>query len=214
MRHYCHSEKKQWKKRVYEMYEKQGDETLSIANEAQETRPLEHRNTTLDDIASVIGFTLTLRVAAWFGNTNNMYVPAGVEDDQLLVRLLGRRPAEKLAEAFPDEWIAVPRLTAYEEDERRHRIALLLARGFSTREVSKLERISERRVQQLCRDLEVAGVIPPIGADTTMQLGGKQHGRIVGENAPGKTSGEKSPGKTPRKNPRGKAGGKMSGARL
>lgn len=187
------------------MYEKQGGETLSIANEAQETRPLDHRNTTLDDIASVIGFTLTLRVAAWFGNTNNMYVPAGVEDDQLLVRLLGRRPAERLAEAFPDEWIAVPRLTAYEEDERRHRIALLLARGFSTREVSKLERISERRVQQLCRDLEVAGVIPPIGADTTMQLGGKQHGRIVGENAPGKTA---------RKNPQGKGEGKMGGAKL
>ena len=214
MRHYCHSEKKQGKKRVYEMYEKQGDETLSIANTMQTMQPLEHRNTTLDDISTVIGFTLTLRVAAWFGNTNNMYVPADVEDDQLLVRLLGRRPAEKLAEAFPDEWIAVPRLTAYEEDERRHRIALLLARGFSTREVSKLERISERRVQQLCRELEVSGVIPPIGADTTLQLGGKEHGKISGEKAPGKISGEKAPGKTPRKNPQGKAGGKMPGARL
>ena len=178
---------------------------MSNANTLPTMQPLEHRNTTLDDISTVIGFTLTLRVAAWFGNTNNMYVPADVEDDQLLVRLLGRRPAEKLAEAFPDEWIAVPRLTAYEEDERRHRIALLLARGFSTREVSKLERISERRVQQLCRELEVSGVIPPIGADTTLQLGGKEHGKI---------SGEKPPGKTPRKNPQGKAGWKMPGARL
>ena len=167
---------------------------------------MDHRNTILDDISSVIGFTLTLRVAAWFGNTNSLYVPQTVEEGQLLVMLIGRRPAEKLTEAFPGEWLAVPRLTAYEEDERRHRIALLLTRGFSTREVSKIERMSERRVQQLCRELEVAGVIPPVGRDTThewagINTGAKPAGKTPLEKAGRKNPEEKAPGKSPRKKP-------------
>lgn len=128
---------------------------------------MEHRNTTLDDVASVIGFTLTLRLAAWFGDGNNLYVPPVPKEDHMLVKLLGKRPAELLAEAFPGEWLAIPRLTAYEEEERRRRVALFLTRGCSTREVARLERMSERRIQQICRELEVAGVIPPIGRDKT-----------------------------------------------
>lgn len=167
---------------------------------------MEYRNTTLDDISSVIGFTLTLRLAAWFGNTNNLYVPERVEDGQVLVRLIGRGPAERMAEAFPNEWLAIPRLTAYEEDERRHRIALMLARRFSTREVSKLERISERRVQQICRELEVAGIIAPIGRDTTMEL----HPELPREKAPRKNAQEKGPGKMPVGKPPGKGAGKSA----
>ena len=121
------------------------------------------RNTTLDDIAGVIGFTATLRVSAWFGAGNNLYVPEVVEDDQLLVRLIGRSAADRMAEAFPREHLAIPRPTSYEEDLRRWRIATLLERGFSTRQVSGFEKLSERRVQQICRELETAGLIRPVG---------------------------------------------------
>lgn len=121
------------------------------------------QNTTLDDIAAVIGFSATLRLSAWFGNGNNLYVPDTVEDGQVLVRLLGRSAAERLTEAFGREHLAVPRLAAYEEDVRRQRIGKLLEGGFSTRQISQFERISERRVQQICRELEVAGLITPVG---------------------------------------------------
>lgn len=121
------------------------------------------QNTTLDDIAAVIGFSATLRLSAWFGNGNNLYVPDTVEDGQVLVRLLGRSVAERLTEAFGREHLAVPRLAAYEEDVRRQRIGKLLEGGFSTRQISQFERISERRVQQMCRELEVAGLITPVG---------------------------------------------------
>lgn len=123
------------------------------------------QNSTLDDIAAVIGFTATLRLAAWYGNTNTLYVPAVVEDDQVLVRLIGRPAAERMAEAFPAEYLAVPRMTAYEEEERRSRIGRLLEKGFSMREVTKFERVGERRVQQICRELEQAGLIEPIGPE-------------------------------------------------
>lgn len=121
------------------------------------------KNTTLDDIAGVIGFTATLRLAAWYGNDDNLYVPDVVEDGQVLVRLLGWDTAARMARAFPREWIAVPRLTVYDEELRRSRIGNMLARGFSTRQVAKFERITERRVQQVCRELEVHGMIAPIG---------------------------------------------------
>ena len=121
------------------------------------------QNTTLDDIAAVIGFSATLRLSAWFGNGNNLYVPDTVEDGQVLVRLLGRSAAERLTQAFGREHLAVPRLAAYEEDVRRQRIGKLLEGGFSTRQISQFERISERRVQQICRELEVAGLITPVG---------------------------------------------------
>ena len=124
---------------------------------------MEPRNTTLDDIAAVIGFTATVRLAAWYGNGNNLYVPDAVEDGQVLVRLLGRSAAERLSSEFGREWLAVPRITTYEEDVRRQRIGAMLEKGFSTREVSRHERISERRVQQLCRELEQAGLIAPVG---------------------------------------------------
>lgn len=121
------------------------------------------QNTTLDDIAAVIGFTATVRLSAWYGAGNNLYVPDKVEDDQVLVRLLGRSAAKRLTQAFGREWLAVPRIVGYEEDTRRQRIGRMLEKGFSTREVSRHERISERRVQQLCRELEQAGLIAPIG---------------------------------------------------
>ena len=83
----------------------------------------------------------------------------------MLVLLLGRSAAERLSQAFPGEHLAVPRLTAYEEDVRRQRIGSLLEKGLSTRQVSQFERISERRVQQICRELEQAGLIAPVGPE-------------------------------------------------
>ena len=124
---------------------------------------MEPRNTTLDDISAVIGFTATLRLSAWYGNGNNLYVPPVVAEHHVLANLLGRSAAERLARAFGGEWLASPRITPYGEDMRRPRIGRMLEKGFSTREVSQHERISERRVMQICREMEVAGVIAPIG---------------------------------------------------
>ena len=161
-------------------------------------------NSTLDDLAAVIGFTPTLKLAAWYGNTNNLYIPATVEDGQVLVRLLGRPAAQRLAEAFPGEWMAVPRMTAYEEEERRCRIGRMLERSFSCREVSKYERVSERRVQQICRELEAAGLIKPIGPE-------KPPGKSRVEKGIGKMVVEKGVGKMARKKASEKAQGKNAG---
>lgn len=121
---------------------------------------MELQNNTLDDIAAVVGFTNTLRLAAWFGE-GTMFVPAKVEDGQLLVILIGKSAAQRLSDAWPGEWVAVPRPQQYEIDLRRKQMAQLLESGFTTRQISHWMRCGERRVQQVCRELEMAGLIKP-----------------------------------------------------
>lgn len=143
------------------------------------------KNTTLDDLSAVIGFSATLRLAAWFGDRGNLYVPDKVEEGQLLVKLIGMPAAKRLTEEWGHQHLAVPRLRSYEEDERKRTIAWLLESGMSTKMIANEMRLSERRVQQICRELEGAGLI-----------------RIVAPEKPqGKTPGKNAGGKTPRKNP-------------
>lgn len=132
---------------------------------------MDRQNTTLDDISGVIGFTPTLKLSAWYGATNNLYVPESAADSPVLVRLLGEDLAQRLCVAFPREFLAIPRLSTYDDESLRYRIATLLMTGLSTRQVSKFEQISERRVQQICRELEREGVIEPIGPQ---KLSGKE----------------------------------------
>ena len=82
---------------------------------AETKKPMELRNTTLDDISAVIGFSATLRLVAWFGDGSNLYVPNSAEDGHLLVRLLGLPSAKRLCEAWPGEHLAVPRLRDHED---------------------------------------------------------------------------------------------------
>ena len=123
---------------------------------------MEMKNSTLDDISAVIGFTATLRLSAWFGDLGNLYVPESVDEDHILVKLLGKNTAERLVREWPKKFLSIPRLTAYEEDSQRRFIGYLLARNASPREIGCLLRKSERRVQQICRELEAAGLIPVI----------------------------------------------------
>lgn len=120
---------------------------------------MELKNTTLDDLASVIGFSATLRLAAWFGDRGNLYVPETCEDGQVLVKLIGLSAAKKLTEEWGHQHINVPRLRPYEDDLTKREIGRLLAHGMAPREIANMKRMSERRVQQVCRELEAAGLI-------------------------------------------------------
>lgn len=144
---------------------------------------MELKNTTLDDLAAVIGFTPTLRLAAWFGGRGNLYIPDKCEEGQLLVKLIGMSAAKKLTEEWGLEHIAVPRLSAYEEDERKRNIGWLLERGATTREISRQMLMSERRVQQICRELEVAGLIQIVTPKTASNFDRRKAPRTGAKNA-------------------------------
>ena len=124
---------------------------------------MELQNSTLDDIAAVVGFSATLRISAWFGELGNMYIPQKAEEGQLLVALLGLKTAQRLSDEWPGEHIAVPRPKQYTTDLRRKQVSMLLEKGFSTRQVAHWLGCSERRVQQMMREMELAGVLPVQG---------------------------------------------------
>ena len=90
-------------------------------------------------------------------------MPANVNEGQLIPRLVGMSVAERLAKEFPNELLAIPSLRQYDDTLRKRRVALLLGKGLNWGQVSQLENISERRVQQLCRELEQAGLIDALG---------------------------------------------------
>ena len=124
---------------------------------------MELKNTTLDDIAAVIGFSATLRLVAWFGDGGNLYVPITAEEGSRLVRLLGISAARQLCKAWPGEHLAVPRLRDHEDDLRKRFVARMIEKGFGTREIAGMQRVSERRVQQILRELETAGLVQVAG---------------------------------------------------
>lgn len=124
------------------------------------------KNTTLDDLSSVIGFTATLRLSAWFGNGGNVYVPGEAKDGQLLAKLIGLSAARALSETWGSEHISVPRLSQYEADVIKRQVGRMLEHGMGSREVAMHLRMSERRVQQICRDLECAELISIVSPET------------------------------------------------
>jgi hypothetical protein len=145
------------------------------------------KNTTLDDLAAVIGFSATLRLAAWYGDgTSNMFVPKAAEEGHILVKLVGHSNAQRLSEAWPQTHIAIPRLSDYEDDVRKRIVGRMFEKGFGSREIAGHLRISERRVQQICRELETVGLIPVQGP-----------GKMPHKNAPGIAHQEKGGGTGP-----------------
>ena len=122
------------------------------------------QNTTLDDVSAVIGFSATLRLAAWYGGrTQNLYVPQEAVEGQVLVLLLGMDNAQRLSREWGGQMLAIPGIEAYEDMQRKRHVGRMFEKGFGTREIASQMRLSERRVQQICRELEVAGLIPVQG---------------------------------------------------
>lgn len=117
------------------------------------------KNTILEDVAAVIGFTATLRLVAWFGDRGNLYIPDKVEEGQLLVRLIGMSAAKKLTQEWGHQHIHVPRLRQYEDDLMKREVGRLFEHNMNSREIASMKRVGERRVQQICRELEIAGLI-------------------------------------------------------
>lgn len=144
-------------------------------------------NTTLDDICALVGMNATLHLVVWFGG-QGIYIPEIANKESLLVRLIGLRNAEKLSAEWPCERLHIPTFRAYEDLQKRKHIGRQFEMGFSSSEIANSFRMTERRVQQICRELEVAGLIEIVGPPTRKKeasgLGGVKVKREKGR-APG-----------------------------
>lgn len=166
------------------------------------------QKTTLEDISAVIGFTATLRLSAWFGDrTSPCYVPSVAAEGQLIARLVGLPAAKALSKEWGGEHIAVARVLEYEQDIRKKAVGRMFEKGFGSREIAAHLRISERRVQQICRELEVVGLIAIVGPrENDEENAVENEGEFVPENPP-----ENAPRKCPPKMPQEKQGNLPAG---
>lgn len=120
---------------------------------------MEVRNTTLDDLASIIGFSATVRLAAWFGDSN-LYVPATIAEGQRIVSLIGEPAARRLSDEFGREHVHVPSLHGPLREQRNSEIFHRLVAGETIREISDAVGLTERRVSQIKAELERLNLMP------------------------------------------------------
>lgn len=129
-------------------------------------------NTTLDDIAGEIGFTATVTLATWYGG-KNIYIPESPDEETQLSKVIGLPAVRRLSANWGGCNVAVPTMWVYEEGQRNRLIGNLLGRGLGTKEIAADMGMTERRIQQIRRALEDAGLLP-------LLLRGRE---IMGENA-------------------------------
>ena len=156
---------------------------------------MELKNSTLDDISAVIGFSATMRLSAWFGD-EWVYVPAAAEEGHPLVKLVGMPAAKALSKEWGSKQIAVPRLVQYKIDLDRQRIARMSEMGFAIPEISRLLNVGKGRVRQLCTEMEKAGLI---------KNSARKYQQKHPEKSPQENPQERTLQKAPRKSPSEKA---------
>lgn len=115
-------------------------------------------NSTLDDIAAVIGFTAAVRLAAHYGD-RDVYVPNTVTDMHPIAKLIGVSRTKALHAHWQGERISVPSLSIVESEIRRGKILELLLQGLSSYTIAKVLSMSERRIQQLKKEFDLTGEI-------------------------------------------------------
>ena len=131
------------------------------------------RNTTLDDLAAIIGFTATVRLSSWFGG-RNLYVPKTVEPEGVLAALVGMAAAKRLSNEFGYEHLAVPSLATALRESRYAKMCEMMNNGRSMGEVALAMEMGIRRVQQLRVEFETLGLLPQ--RPEMLDKGGKNGG--------------------------------------
>lgn len=137
------------------------------------------KNTTLDDLAPIVGFTATIRLTAYYGG-KNMTVPKHVSDKHVLAKLIGMSAAKKLSDEYAGCRFWVPTLHVAEIELRNAKVLERLRCRVSTDKIAAETGLTVRRVQQLRAQFETAGFLPEI-------LPGEIDPEISGENLPEKS---------------------------
>lgn len=118
------------------------------------------KNTTLDDIAGVIGFSATVRLAAHYGG-RDLHVPTTVSELHPVAKLIGLARMQHLNREWAGQRLCVPSLGVVECEVRSGRVLSLLVHGMSTAQAANITGLTERRVQQLKKEYQAEGLLPP-----------------------------------------------------
>ena len=110
-------------------------------------------NTILDDIAPIIGFSATCRLAGHLGG-KVVYVPKpGVDftSESELAGILSRSEFNRLQEAFPGEKLTIPYETPFSSARRDRNMAAMLAANLPVTDVAAACECSNDTVKRFSR---------------------------------------------------------------
>lgn len=110
------------------------------------------RPSDLDDVCSVIGYTATRKLEAWFVG-RHVWVPRRIDPDHPFAMLLGEPAARALVREFPGEYIVVPAVDGEFRYMRAKHIAERFAAGFQAAEIAAETGLSTRRIEQIRLEL-------------------------------------------------------------
>lgn len=116
------------------------------------------KNTTLDDIAGVIGFSATVRLAAHYGG-RDLHVPLAINDSHPVCKLIGVSRMQRLNSEWGGQRLSVPSLNLVDCEVRSGRVLTLLLAGLTTGQTANITGLTERRVQQLKKDYVQEGLL-------------------------------------------------------
>lgn len=136
---------------------------------------MDRLNSMLDDICQSIGFTATAAISDWFGG-DYLSVPEEAQDEHPIAKIIGIPAYRRLVSEFGGNRIWIPEGTIRQRDRRNREIATLVSQGKGSKEISATTGLTERRVQQIRRELEAQGILPFI-------LAGKSRGKNTKEKA-------------------------------
>ena len=117
------------------------------------------KNSTLDDISGVIGFSATIRLAAHYGG-RDIHVPREVSELHPLVKLLGISRVTRLSAEWAGQRVVVPSLGFCDTEVRNAKILSLLIHDLHVDHVANILGITVRRVEQLRKEFTDEGLLP------------------------------------------------------
>lgn len=115
-------------------------------------------NTTIDDIASVIGFTAAVRLIANYGG-RDIHVPFDYNPDHPITKLIGDSRMKALVQAWPGERMSVPTLAVIRQEERNAKVLSLLLNDVDCYAIANVSELGYRRVKQLKQEFITSGIL-------------------------------------------------------
>lgn len=122
---------------------------------------MEPQNGIMEDLGAAMGFEATNRLIAIFGGCS-LYVPQCIDSDHPIVRVVGAKPAQRLAAEFGGETLNLPDNDEFSRLRRTRQVARLLRAGLNPRDVATLVGCSTRHVRRYRTEAEEIGLLPMI----------------------------------------------------
>ena len=118
-------------------------------------------NSSVEDIACVIGYTATCTLIEWYGGTN-LWIPVAGTETHEIGRIIGLPAFRALCREYGATCLRVP--TDHFRDQMRQdrAVARMIQFGHGAKSIGAAIGLTPRQVQNIRRRLEEAGVLSPL----------------------------------------------------